>query len=91
MKDQRSLPLSMVTLVFGVLSIPLAFARQLCAPALIMGMLAIGFYLVGRSMQRKKVHSPVSIKRSALGFKLALVGSVCALAMWVLWGTGALL
>ena len=91
MTDQRSLPLSMVTLVFGVLSITLAFARQLCAPALIMCVLAIAFHLVGRSMQRKKVYSPGSIKRSTLGSKLALVGSVCALTMWVLWATGTLL
>ena len=91
MMDQRALPLSMVTLVFGVLSIPLAFARQLCAPALIMGVLAIAFHLAGRSMQRKKAYSPGSIKRSAWGFKLALAGSVCALAMWVLWATGVLL
>ncbi|HQV37928.1 MAG: hypothetical protein IPO60_09165 [Flavobacteriales bacterium] len=90
MTDQRILPLSLVTLVFGVLSIPLAFARQLCAPALIMGVLAIAFYLVGRSKQRKMEYSPGSIKRSSLGFKLALVGSACALAMWVLWATGAL-
>lgn len=91
MTDQRRLPLSMVTLVFGVLSITLAFARQLCAPALIMGVLAIAFHLVGRSMQGNMAFSPGSIKRSALGFKLALVGSVCALTMWVLWATGLLL
>lgn len=91
MTDQRSLPLSMVTFVFGVLSIPLAFARQLCVPALIMGVLAIAFHLMGRSMQRKKAYSPGSIKRSTLGSKLALVGSVCALTMWVLWATGTLL
>ena len=87
----RSLPLSMVTLVFGVLSIPLAFARQLCVPALIMGVLAIFFYLVGRRLQRRKEYGPRSIKRSKLGFLLAVVGSVCALTMWVLWATGTLL
>lgn len=47
MSGQRDLPLSMVTLVFGVLSIPLAFARHLCVPATIMGLLAIGFHLWG--------------------------------------------
>ena len=87
----RSLPLSMVTLVFGVLSIPLAFARQLCVPALIMGVLAIGFYMVGRRLQSQKEYRPNSIRRSKLGFWLALVGSVCALLMWVLWATGVLL
>lgn len=88
---QRPLPLNIVTLVFGVLSIPLAFARQLCVPAVIMGVLAIAFHLVGRGMQRRKQYGPNSIKRSKLGFWLAMVGSGCALAMWVLWATGALL
>ena len=88
---QRSLPLSMVTLVFGVLSIPLAFARQLCVPALIMGVLAIAFHMVGRGMQRRKGYGPNSVKRSKLGFWMAVVGSLCALVMWVLWATGALL
>ncbi|MGB3869735.1 MAG: hypothetical protein WBG34_08890 [Flavobacteriales bacterium] len=88
---QRSLPLSMVTLVFGVLSIPLAFARQLCVPALIMGVLAILFHLLGRGMQRRMKYPADSINRSKWGFRLALVGSVCALVMWVLWGTGVLL
>ena len=83
--------MSMVTLVFGVLSIPLAFMRQLCVPALIMVVLAIAFHLAGRSMQRKKSYTSGSLKRSAWGFKLALVGSACALAMWLLWATGALL
>lgn len=88
---QRSLPLSTVTLVFGVLSIPLAFARQLCVPALIMGVLAIIFNLLGRRMQRSEKYPADSINRSKWGFRLALVGSVCALVMWVLWGTGVLL
>ncbi len=50
--SQERLPLSMVTLVFGALSIPLAFARQLCVPALIMGLFAVGFYFFGRPKQR---------------------------------------
>ncbi|MEO8734459.1 MAG: hypothetical protein ABI373_09015 [Flavobacteriales bacterium] len=88
--EQRDLPLSMVTLVFGILSIPLAFARQLCVPALIMGLLAIGFYLWGRRKQKVGGYSSGSLKRSSLGFKLALVGSACSLMMWVLWATNSL-
>lgn len=89
--EQRSLPLSLVTLVFGALSIPLAFARQLCVPALIMGVLAIIFHLLGRRMQRRKKYTAGSINRSKWGFRLALLGSLSALAMWVLWATGVLL
>ena len=88
--EQRDLPLSMVTLVFGALSIPLAFARQLCVPALIMAVLAIGFHLWGRRNQKAGAYSAGSLKRSSLGFKLAVVGSGCAITMWILWATNAL-
>lgn len=85
------LPLSTVTLVFGALSLPLAFIRQLCVPALLMGLLAVGFYLFGRFLQPKKSYGPRSVKRSALGFKLGKLGAFCALVMWALWASGALL
>jgi len=88
--EQRDLPLSMVTLVFGVLSIPLAFARQLCVPALIMAVLAMAFHLWGRRKQKAGSYSAGSLRRSSLGFKLALAGSVCSLTMWILWATNAL-
>ena len=88
--QQRDLPLSMVTLVFGILSIPLAFARQLCVPALIMGVLAIAFHFWGRRKRKAGGYSSGSVKRSSLGLKLAVAGSICALTMWVLWATNAL-
>lgn len=83
--------MNVVTLVFGGLSIPLAFARQLCVPALIMGLLAIAFHMWGRGKQKQGTWSEGSVKRSRLGFKLAMAGGICALAMWVLWATGVLL
>lgn len=89
MSGQRDLPLSMVTLVFGVLSIPLAFARHLCVPATIMGLLAIGFHLWGRT--RGSGYAQASLRRSLWGFRLALAGTACAVAMWVLWWTNVLL
>lgn len=91
MKDERRLPLSQVTLVFGVLSIPLAFARQLCVPATIMGILAISFHFWGRAKQRKGGYSASSVKWSRTGMRLALAGTACALTMWVLWATNVLL
>ncbi len=90
--DSRKLPLSTVTLVFGALSIPLAFARHLCVPATIMALLAIAFNLWGRWMlKRGRGYSPKSLRRSTLGFKLALAGAACGITMWVLWATNVLL
>ena len=90
--DGRKLPLSMVTLVFGGLSIPLAFARHLCVPATIMALLAIAFHFWGRWMlKRGRGYSPKSLRRSTLGFKLALAGAACGITMWVLWATNVLL
>ena len=90
--DARKLPLSQVTLAFGALSIPLAFARHLCVPATIMALLAITFNLWGRWMlKRGKGYSPQSLRRSTLGFKLAVAGAACGITMWVLWATNVLL
>ncbi len=81
-----------MTLVFGALSIPLAFARQLCVPAAIMALLAILFNAWGGWMlKRGRGYSPQSLRRSSLGFKLALAGGICAVAMWILWSTNVLL
>lgn len=92
MTNSRHLPLSSVTLVFGVLRIPLAFVRHLCVPATIMALLAVLFSMWGRWMVEKgRTFDDRGLRRSALGLKLALVGGVCGVLMWVLWATGALL
>lgn len=89
--DSRKLPLSQVTLVFGVLSIALAFVRHLCVPATIMAVLALLFHAWGNWMiKRGNGYSAKSVRRSALGFKLALAGAVCGITMWVLWWTNTL-
>jgi hypothetical protein len=85
------LPLSQVTLAFGILSIPLAFIGHLCVPATIMGALAIAFHFWGRRKRKGAGYSQKSIKWSALGYKLALAGTFCGITMWVLWGTNVLL
>lgn len=84
------MPLSTVTLAFGVLSIPLAFMRQLCVPALIMGVLALLFHVLGRAWARHGNYFPASIRRSLIGARLALAGSIGALVMWVLWASSTL-
>lgn len=88
--ESRDLPLSMVTLVFGALSIPLAFARQLCVPALIMAILAIGFHHWGRRRRAPMGFTPASIRRSTWGYRAALPGAASALGMWLLWASGLL-
>ena len=86
-----SMPFSWTTLIFGAASIPLAFARQLCVPALIVGLLAIAFHLWGRSVRKGVERTPASVRRSKNGFKLAVVGSVLSALMWGLWATNILL
>lgn len=90
MADLRRLPLSTVTLVFGLLSIPLAFARQLCVPAFLMGVLAILFHVLGLALQKRNGYTTGSIKLSLWGMRLAVAGSACALAMYFLWLGGVL-
>lgn len=80
----KHLPLSMVTLVFGALSIPLAFARQLVVPATIMAVLAIAFHHWGRFRGRKNTYDPASTERSRMGYLLALVGALAGMVLWVL-------
>lgn len=89
--NERRLPLSQVTLVFGILSVVLAFVRHLCVPASIMGVLAIVFHLWGRRKQLGGSYSAQSVKWSQLGFRLALAGTAASIVMWVLWATNALL
>jgi hypothetical protein len=91
MNDTRDLPLSMVTLIFGVLSIPLAFAVHLVSLAVVMAALAILFNLWGRWRSRRVAFSAASLKRSRRGFLSALVGLLCAMVMWWLWASNALL
>lgn len=91
-QEEKNLPLSTVALIFGGLSVPLAFARHLVSLALILGLLALAFGLWGDRKQARHLlrYTPATIKRAQLGFKLAAIGTVCALVMWVLWATNSL-
>ncbi|MBK8227968.1 MAG: hypothetical protein IPK70_12455 [Flavobacteriales bacterium] len=92
-QDERRLPLSTVTLVFGALSVPLAFAGHLCSLALVLGLYAIAFGWWGQRRARKHLlrYTAASVKRSRLGMRLAFFGSGAAIVMWVLWASNALL
>ena len=91
-QTELNLPLSTVTLIFGALSIPLAFARHLVSLALVLAVLALVFGLWGIRMNDRHLlrYTATSGKRAKLGFRLAGVGALCSLVMWVLWATNSL-
>lgn len=91
-QEEKDLPLGMVTLIFGGLSIPLAFTRHLVSLSFVLGILALAFGLWGDRKQAKHLlrYTAASIKRAKLGLKLAIVGTACSLVMWVLWASNAL-
>ncbi|MCU0320339.1 MAG: hypothetical protein MUE88_09725 [Flavobacteriales bacterium] len=94
MSDQapvRDLPLSMVTLIFGVLSVPLAVLRHLVSLAVVLAALALAFQWWGRRKAKVNAYTPASIKRSHQGGKAAMIGGALAVVMWVLWRTNVLL
>lgn len=92
-QDERNLPLSLVSLVLGGLSIPLAFARHLVSLALILGVMAIAFGLLGTRSNGRHVlrYTAKSVKRASLGMKLGVSGTLCAVVMWFLWASNVLL
>ena len=91
MITERHLPFSTVTLIFGILSVPLAFARHLVSLALVLAVLSIALALVGRWLARKHTYAPSSLKRSRIGFLSGIIGAVCSMALWWLWASNILL
>ena len=92
-QEERNLPLSTVAMIFGGLSIPLAFTRHLCSLALVLAVYAVVFGLWGQRRSAKHLlrYTAKSIGRAKLGLRLGLVGGLSALVMWVLWATNWLL
>jgi hypothetical protein len=96
MKDElepKRLPLSTVTLVFGVLSVPLAFTRHLCSLAFVLGILGLAFAVWGKGRQGHPMrrYTDISVRNSSIGFRAAAVGTACSVIMWVLYATNAIL
>lgn len=92
-QQEKNLPLSTVAMIFGGLSIPLAFAVHLVSLAFVLSVLAVSFGLWGS--RKYKLHllryTAHSIRRSKLGLKLGTIGLVCSVVMWGLWATNTLL
>jgi hypothetical protein len=87
------LPLSTVTLVFGALSLPFAFARHLVSLAVVLGVLAVAFGVWGRSRAARHLlrYTDTSIRHARTGQWMGLAGLALAVVMWVLWRTNLLL
>jgi hypothetical protein len=92
-QEELNLPFSLAALIFGALSIPLAFARHLVSLAIVLAVLALILGYWGKHLNERHLlrYTAKSAKRAAFGFKLGAIGSVCAVLMWVLWASNALL
>lgn len=92
-QEEKNLPLSTVALVFGTLSIPLAFARHLCSLAVVLGVYAMlfGFWGQRRAAKHLLRYTAKSVKRALWGARLAIIGTLFAIVMWVLWASNWLL
>ena len=88
----RNLPLSTVTFVFGVLSLPLAFARHLVSLSLVLGVLALLFGALGLLLHARRpgTYTAVAVKRAKWGSSIAILGTAAALVMWNLWSRNLL-
>lgn len=91
--EARPLPLSMVTLIFGALSVPLSFARHLVSLALVLAVLSIAFGWWGRHRIKGLglQYTSDSVRRNNWGSRAGLIGLATSIAMWILWRTNVLL
>jgi len=92
-KAPKDLPLSRVVLIFGALSIPLAFLGHLVSLAVVLATLSIAFGLWGGQQAERHLlrYTPTSVQRAKRGTRLGMAGMACAVVMWVLWRTNVLL
>jgi len=88
----RSLPASVPALVFGGLSIPLAFMGHLVSLAMVLALLAVVLALVGRwsSGRWPSRYSRSSLARCTWAMRLGILGTLLCIGMWALWSTGVL-
>jgi hypothetical protein len=59
----------------------------------VLGILAIAFGLWGQRKNARHLlrYTATSAKRATRGLRLGLIGTACALVMWVLWASNFLL
>ena len=89
----RGSPLSRVALIFGMFSMPLAFARHLVSLALVLAVLAIVLGSWGRWKDQRSVgeHGQRGAHRALWAVRAGSVGLLCAVLMWYLWASNVLL
>ncbi|MBK7946202.1 MAG: hypothetical protein IPJ85_13265 [Flavobacteriales bacterium] len=92
-EPEKRMPLSTVALVFGGISIPLAFAGHLCSLAAVFGFygIGIGFWCRWKASKHFLRYTPGSVRRARIGLVLSAIGTGCALLMWALWASNLLL
>ncbi len=90
-RPARDLPLSMVTFLFGLASVPMSVTRHLVSLSLVLALLALAFRWWGRRRAVLVDYAPASVQRSEKGGRAAVVGAVLAVVMWALWRTNVLL
>ena len=84
---ERPLPLHQVTLVLGILSILLAFARHLVSLALVVGLLAcaLGSFALWRAARSGHTYTAQSMRHARRGRVLAAIGVCISVVLWILW------
>jgi len=88
---ERAVPFSWECLVFGMLSVPLAFARHLVSLAVILAVLGVVLGLYGRwRSSRSGVWSEASRRRVKVGIRVAASGLLISCVIWLLWAKGVL-
>ncbi|MEO8069555.1 MAG: hypothetical protein ABI599_17795 [Flavobacteriales bacterium] len=78
-------------MIFGILSVPLAFARHLVSLALVLALLTILLALFGKWLAGKRAYGALGLKRSRIGLLCGMVGAACSVLMWWLWASNILL
>ena len=83
----RNIRFSLTALVMGGLSIPLAFARHLVSLALVLSVLSLVLWAVGKWQVSRSDAPPSesSVRRATIGSRLAAVGLLCSVVIWVLY------
>lgn len=90
--EQRSLPFHVATLLFGALSLPLAFARHLVSLAVVLALWGIVLGIAGRALVRRQPerYRPATVLRGLWGLRLAVIGLLLSVVVWILWMRGIL-
>jgi hypothetical protein len=79
----------MVALVFGTISIPLAFLGHLVSLSVVCALLALFAGAMGRWVLARSEHghTQASVSQGVWGMRLGGLGLLLAVIFWVMWST----